>query len=50
MPWFLERNKSSSAIFFAQVETNPLFVKLLENVTAKGFFKGTTEGDKDYKV
>ena len=33
----------------AEMQQNPLFKKLLETVTAKGFFKGTEEGSPAYK-
>lgn len=32
-----------------EIEANPLFQKLLATVTAKGFFKGTVEGEPEYK-
>jgi len=32
-----------------EIEANPLFQKLLATVAAKGFFKGTVEGEPEYK-
>jgi hypothetical protein len=33
-----------------EIESNPLFHKFLAAVTAKGFFKGTVEGDQEHKA
>ena len=39
----------TAAAELASIEANPLFTKLLANVTGKGFFKGTEEGSPEYK-